>query len=126
MLGRNATGSAASIQTPRASRRGQIPIAPAAPSLPHTPRFRALALLGRRLPSTWMASAFRRPRNLHTSGHRVCGSNDVLKRATCWPLFLLVRCVDLIFCHALQGLSLIHISEPTRLGMISYAVFCLK
>jgi hypothetical protein len=28
---------------------------------------------------------------------------DVLKRATCWPLFLLVRCVDLIFCHALQG-----------------------
>src|SRR5450756_3042621 len=27
---------------------------------------------------------------------------------------------------ALQDLSLIHISEPTRLGMISYAVFCLK
>src|SRR5450756_2580399 len=26
----------------------------------------------------------------------------------------------------LGGLSLIHISEPTRLGMISYAVFCLK
>src|SRR5450759_5858347 len=26
----------------------------------------------------------------------------------------------------LQCLSLIHISEPTRLGMISYAVFCLK
>src|SRR5659263_582301 len=25
-----------------------------------------------------------------------------------------------------EGLSLIHISEPTRLGMISYAVFCLK
>src|SRR5450756_1503816 len=24
----------------------------------------------------------------------------------------------------LNGLSLIHISEPTRLGMISYAVFC--
>src|SRR5450756_2102968 len=29
---------------------------------------------------------------------------------------------DFIF----SGLSLIHISEPTRLGMISYAVFCLK
>src|SRR5450756_2922875 len=28
--------------------------------------------------------------------------------------------IDLMF------LSLIHISEPTRLGMISYAVFCLK
>src|SRR5450756_2955189 len=26
----------------------------------------------------------------------------------------------------LARLSLIHISEPTRLGMISYAVFCLK
>src|SRR5450759_1345574 len=25
-----------------------------------------------------------------------------------------------------KDLSLIHISEPTRLGMISYAVFCLK
>src|SRR5450759_4305095 len=28
--------------------------------------------------------------------------------------------------RAVHDLSLIHISEPTRLGMISYAVFCLK
>src|SRR5450759_5509931 len=28
--------------------------------------------------------------------------------------------------HGHSDLSLIHISEPTRLGMISYAVFCLK
>ena len=28
--------------------------------------------------------------------------------------------------HIVYCLSLIHISEPTRLGMISYAVFCLK
>src|SRR5450756_841247 len=28
--------------------------------------------------------------------------------------------------YSTQDLSLIHISEPTRLGMISYAVFCLK
>src|SRR5450759_5284578 len=28
--------------------------------------------------------------------------------------------------HGENTLSLIHISEPTRLGMISYAVFCLK
>eukprot|EP01016_Furgasonia_blochmanni_P045519 TRINITY_DN6433_c0_g1_i13.p2 TRINITY_DN6433_c0_g1~~TRINITY_DN6433_c0_g1_i13.p2 ORF type:complete len:122 (+),score=9.72 TRINITY_DN6433_c0_g1_i13:121-486(+) len=28
--------------------------------------------------------------------------------------------------HTVHILSLIHISEPTRLGMISYAVFCLK
>src|SRR5450756_3232990 len=30
------------------------------------------------------------------------------------------------FLGAAVVLSLIHISEPTRLGMISYAVFCLK
>ena len=28
--------------------------------------------------------------------------------------------------NMVYDLSLIHISEPTRLGMISYAVFCLK
>src|SRR5450756_2910912 len=28
--------------------------------------------------------------------------------------------------YVVSELSLIHISEPTRLGMISYAVFCLK
>src|SRR5665648_1200776 len=28
--------------------------------------------------------------------------------------------------YSICRLSLIHISEPTRLGMISYAVFCLK
>src|SRR5450756_2742767 len=28
--------------------------------------------------------------------------------------------------YTVVRLSLIHISEPTRLGMISYAVFCLK
>src|SRR5678815_5981934 len=30
------------------------------------------------------------------------------------------------FYYALNSLSLIHISEPTRLLSISYAVFCLK
>src|SRR5450756_3062693 len=30
------------------------------------------------------------------------------------------------FRDMIDKLSLIHISEPTRLGMISYAVFCLK
>src|SRR5450756_2921143 len=32
----------------------------------------------------------------------------------------------LVVCWIRRRLSLIHISEPTRLGMISYAVFCLK
>src|SRR5450759_4326788 len=31
-----------------------------------------------------------------------------------------------VFFSGGEALSLIHISEPTRLGMISYAVFCLK
>src|SRR5665648_259697 len=30
------------------------------------------------------------------------------------------------YLRKVEWLSLIHISEPTRLGMISYAVFCLK
>jgi hypothetical protein len=43
-----AIGSAASLQRPQHPRRGQIPIAPAAPPVPNTPRFRALALFRRR------------------------------------------------------------------------------
>src|SRR5450759_5849941 len=35
-------------------------------------------------------------------------------------------CIHLEEVHDEACLSLIHISEPTRLGMISYAVFCLK
>src|SRR5665648_1238571 len=34
--------------------------------------------------------------------------------------------VAVILSGVVRHLSLIHISEPTRLGMISYAVFCLK
>src|SRR5450756_2754057 len=33
---------------------------------------------------------------------------------------------DHTLTDSMKNLSLIHISEPTRLGMISYAVFCLK
>src|SRR5450756_2779225 len=38
----------------------------------------------------------------------------------------LVRAVGIDTVVHTLTLSLIHISEPTRLGMISYAVFCLK
>src|SRR5450759_485810 len=34
--------------------------------------------------------------------------------------------VEKLYFQIVPCLSLIHISEPTRLGMISYAVFCLK
>ena len=55
----------------------------------------------------------------------------VTKRPLSWDIYdtpLLISMGTLIgdtegLAH---HLSLIHISEPTRLGMISYAVFCLK
>src|SRR5450756_1214911 len=40
--------------------------------------------------------------------------------------FLVGRVAMHIPAVVVPHLSLIHISEPTRLGMISYAVFCLK
>src|SRR5665648_1184987 len=45
-----------------------------------------------------------------------CSCGTVLRNGPSWTLDEHVR----------LHLSLIHISEPTRLGMISYAVFCLK
>src|SRR5450756_2575865 len=42
----------------------------------------------------------------------------------CWRLLVVVELHRV--ARSTLGLSLIHISEPTRLGMISYAVFCLK
>src|SRR5450756_2953505 len=40
--------------------------------------------------------------------------------------FLMLIVAGFGWAKPVQFLSLIHISEPTRLGMISYAVFCLK
>src|SRR5450759_4363294 len=40
-------------------------------------------------------------------------------------IWSMLRCLLEVSTSVLT-LSLIHISEPTRLGMISYAVFCLK
>src|SRR5665648_1200917 len=40
------------------------------------------------------------------------------------PIMYIIRYT--LYGNASINLSLIHISEPTRLGMISYAVFCLK
>ena len=40
--------------------------------------------------------------------------------------YLAVEASHRVGGRGLTELSLIHISEPTRLGMISYAVFCLK
>src|SRR5665648_732153 len=47
-----------------------------------------------------------------------------------WGLNQVLSLLEILFSVVAPGvmpyLSLIHISEPTRLGMISYAVFCLK
>src|SRR5450756_491965 len=50
--------------------------------------------------------------------------NQLLYSAGIKPYFSMTRRENLF--GRLVYLSLIHISEPTRLGMISYAVFCLK
>src|SRR5450756_1743460 len=53
-------------------------------------------------------------------------AGEVLVRVeSTWQAFLAQATHDLPESF-LPYLSLIHISEPTRLGMISYAVFCLK
>ena len=49
---------------------------------------------------------------------------EELHMAQLMPMPLTVSCFSKI--QISFTLSLIHISEPTRLGMISYAVFCLK
>src|SRR5450756_1777208 len=46
-------------------------------------------------------------------------THEVVEITTIWAL-------EEAALPTLSPLSLIHISEPTRLGMISYAVFCLK
>jgi hypothetical protein len=57
--------SPASAQLPQHTRRRQIPIAPAALSVPHTPRFRALALFGRRLSERGDGLGMPASENLH-------------------------------------------------------------
>jgi hypothetical protein len=59
--------SPASPQPPKHSRRRQIPIAPAALSVPHTPRFPALALFGRRPPERVDDLCIPASENLHTN-----------------------------------------------------------
>src|SRR5450756_3029042 len=59
---------------------------------------------------------------------RICGCGE--DAADLWYGLESVEYIDRVGIPKQQNedvsLSLIHISEPTRLGMISYAVFCLK
>src|SRR5450756_994577 len=56
---------------------------------------------------------------------RFLGAKVILTPAAERGLGMVNKAVELAKTHG-WFLSLIHISEPTRLGMISYAVFCLK
>src|SRR5450759_1335629 len=77
-------------------------------------------------------TAFEMAVEAHKTMRRKSGEPYILH-----PLAVAMICVEEIglgvrstICALLhdtvEDLSLIHISEPTRLGMISYAVFCLK
>src|SRR5450759_4919096 len=57
-------------------------------------------------------------------GLSLCASEDSFVRAPPWHRTLLSSDLVWNLVSLLITLSLIHISEPTRLGMISYAVFC--
>src|SRR5659263_486156 len=75
---------------------------------------------------------------LTTAACRICGRrpqpprmrHTLAKLAAVLPaefvLHALVLHYRFSYLATVLTLSLIHISEPTRLGMISYAVFCLK
>jgi hypothetical protein len=60
-------GSTASRHSLRARRPAQFPIEPAAPPVPHPPRFRALALFGRRPPERVDRLGIPASENLHRS-----------------------------------------------------------
>src|SRR5450759_5618694 len=68
-----------------------------------------------RFPGSCAVHAFKYPLAVRGSINR--GRIGWINRQTVDPIFSKSIILDL---------SLIHISEPTRLGMISYAVFCLK
>ncbi len=69
----NTIAASAPIQTTHASRPGQIPIVCTAPPAHHRPRFRAMALFGRRPIERVAANVFtgiQKPAHQHTSGSR--------------------------------------------------------
>ena len=74
-LAENRSRQSHRAQAPHARPRGEIPIAPAAPPLPHIPRFRALALFGRRPPERVDRLVIPATENLHTSRHEQIAAN---------------------------------------------------
>src|SRR5450756_2898540 len=59
--------------------------------------------------------------------HRECSVAIIPDQGCCKRVrFFYDGVFEILLGAHIRYLSLIHISEPTRLGMISYAVFCLK
>src|SRR5450756_3077170 len=83
------------------------------------------AIKVQKLISEFSSAAQLREPNAASSRPPVSGvSNSAM---SCKSIILeLLHVGDVQAVEGLAYLSLIHISEPTRLGMISYAVFCLK
>src|SRR5450756_3064592 len=79
-----------------------------------------VATLGKTYPGRGTALEFKDPWQLLTATILSAQCTDVMVNKVTPRLFAAYPSVCAL------GLSLIHISEPTRLGMISYAVFCLK
>jgi hypothetical protein len=64
------SASTAALQPQQAQTRGEIPITPAATSARNPPRFRALALFGRRPPERGESFVIPASENLHKRRHR--------------------------------------------------------
>src|SRR5450756_3074339 len=77
----------------------------------------------KRTPRRCKTSRFRGANTCEAS-IRACGVEVHVLRNGVFPMLVPLRPIKVPPMES--WLSLIHISEPTRLGMISYAVFCLK
>jgi hypothetical protein len=103
------TVSTASDQLHQHSRRRHFPIAPVAPPVPHTPRFRALALFGRRPPQRVDRIGIPASENLHKTGlpRRKKSSGILLLVWACspapTPLVFILKRIPIILKHSLHA-----------------------
>jgi hypothetical protein len=105
------TRSTASHQLHQHSRRRQIPIAPAALSVPHTPRFRALALFGRRLSERGHGSQLQRPKTCTKAGSCTTANLETQQKLTA-PARSLAMTDSIVFFHFPYGLTLFCLRLP--------------
>ena len=67
-----------------------------------------------------------KPKKMNRTDYRLPGTDVPTKKIKCVFQRKMNSNNPHVHIYDIIHLSLIHISEPTRLGMISYAVFCLK